>query len=81
MMKVRKPEPEEVGPPRRKKTKPYTIEWRRKPEVWARLFKSWRGTNDWSKHHRNYATEAQRDEALRVLNRKDGYWEYRKGNP
>lgn len=59
--------PESHGNGKRKRKKPYAIEWR---------FSCISRFRDWSVYQR-YETEADRDKALGVLDRKDGVAEYR----
>lgn len=53
----------------RRRRKPYTIQWRRKPECWD---ESWLGTRhrEWTPWPTRYATARARDEAILCLNRK-----------
>ena len=62
----------------KKGRKRYFLEYRVVPEEYQRFITRWyTHANEWRSHWRNYATEADRDEALRNLNKKDHLFEYR----
>lgn len=61
--------------PSKKERGKLKLEYRVKKEHWSkRLFKGWR---EWKAYHKRYRTSEQRQEAMDVMNRKDGLFEYR----